>query len=197
MIKYSFCKNLIAVAIGFFLLLLSACQTPKPPEETTQVFWNSLSKNEIAFAKKHTTQQSQHLLGISPLPQIFHNANFDFGKIIIDGNQASVETIIIYTLEEKPNIHFTTYLVKEDTQWKVDYQRSIPSANNDLFNELFNSLNKLGESFNHQLNKQIPLIEKEFESLGEKLKQEIDNFNENLNKSPPQKKHFNPYEDTI
>jgi hypothetical protein len=54
-------------------------------------------------------------------------------------------------------------------------------------------LNTLGESINNQLEQQIPLIEKEIEAFGQELKQQLDNFEDELKKSFPKKqKSANP-----
>lgn len=189
----SISKSPIVFTFGLFLLLLSACQSVRTPSETAQAFWSAMAKDNLEQAKKYCTSQSQPLL-ISSQQNKLKNARFSYGKIVIDGNQASIETQVLQP--GKKNSGFTTYLIKEDDHWKVDYQRSVKSFSVDILEEIFNSLNNLGETFNKQLEQQIPLIEKEIESFGKELKQQIDSLESEFNKSYPQKKK-NPYEDTI
>jgi hypothetical protein len=189
----SISKSPIVFSFGLFLLLLSACQSAKTPSETAQAFWSAMAKDNLQQAKKYCASQSQPLLTFSQKDKL-KNTNFSYGKIVIDGNQASVETQMIQP--DKKNFGFTTYLIKENDHWKVDYQRSVKSFSGDIFEDIFNSLNNLGETFNKQLEQQIPKIEKEIESFGKELKQQIDSLESELNKSYPQKKN-NPYQDTI
>lgn len=189
-------KSPIVLTFGLFLLIsitISACQSEKTPLETAQIFWSAMVKNDLEQAKKYCTSQSRQFLVSSPQNKL-KNAIFSYGKIIIDGNQASVETQIIQP--DKKNTSLTTFLVKEDKHWKVDYQRSVKNFSSNIFREIFKSLNNLGETFNKQLEQQIPLIEKEIELFGQELKQQIDTIENKLNKSSPQKKK-NPYQDTI
>jgi hypothetical protein len=179
---------------GLFLVFsISACQAVKTPSETTQAFWSAMAKDDLEQAKKFCTSQSKPLL-VSSQENKLKNASFSYGKIVIDGNQASVETQLIEP--SKKSSIFTTFLIKEDEHWKVDYQRSVNNNSGDIFKEIIKSLNNLGETFNKQLEQKIPLIEKEIESFGKELKQQIDNIENQLDKSYPQKKK-NPYQDTI
>ncbi len=152
-----------------------------------------MAKENLQQAKKYCTTQSQPLLDSLQTNKLI-NASFSYGKIVIDDNQASVETQLIRP--SKKSSIFTTYLVKENDHWKVDYKRSVNNFSGDIVNEIIKSLNNLGETFNKQLEQQIPLIEKEIESFGQELKQQIDNIENKLNQSYPQKQK-NPYQDTI
>ncbi len=177
--------------IGVSLLTsLTACQSKKTPTETTQLFWSAIAQNKIEIAKEQCSSQSQQLP--SPGISTLKNVNFNYGKIIIDGSQASVETKIISQRDNKSS--FTTYLVNEDDRWKIDCQRSSTEFNgNQVFKDFFNNLNTLGESINNQLEQQIPLIEKEIEAFGQELKQQLDNFENELKEALPKKqKSINP-----
>ena len=118
-------------------------------------------------------------------------------KILIDGNQATIESFVTSPLNKTRT--FNTYLVKESKRWKVDYRRStVQFLGNKIIENVFKSLNSLGETFNRQLEKQLPLIEKEFESFGQELKKGLDDFNDELDKSFPQKEpHTDPYKNSI
>lgn len=188
-------KNPIAFAIGFILLFsLAACQSIQTPEETTLAFWSAIASNDLNRAKKNCSTKSQHLLSSSPDHNL-KNVSFNFGKIVIDNNRATVETQIISATDNPPS--FTTFLIKENNLWKVDYQRSSTDlAGNRVFKEFFKELNVLGEKINNQLEQQLPLIKKEIESFAEQLNQQIDNLENEFKKSVPQKQQ-NQYQDTI
>jgi len=197
MINYNLPRGPVALAAGLFLLLLSACQTEKSALETSSIFWSAIAKNDIVSIKKYCTTESQYLLISPQLSSRFDNATFEYGKILIDGNQATIESFVTSPLNKTRT--FNTYLVKESKRWKVDYRRStVQFLGNKIIENVFKSLNSLGETFNRQLEKQLPLIEKEFESFGQELKKGLDDFNDELDKSFPQKEpHTDPYKNSI
>lgn len=179
-------KNSTALAVGFLsLLTLSACGSKKTPTETTQAFWLEIAENKIDQAKEYCSSQSQ-TISISNIGQ-YQQASFSFGKIIIDGHQATVETR--FTPASNKEVSFSTFLINEESAWKIDCKRSTARrSGSNLVNDFFNSLNELGENINKQLEQQLPLIEKEIDTFGEELKQQIDNLNDDLQQSLSQQK---------
>jgi hypothetical protein len=188
-------KSSTALAVGFLsLLTLSACDTKKTPTETAQAFWSALAKNQTEQAKEYCSSQSQ-IISTSNTQQ-FQQAPIAFGKIIIDGLQATVETQ--FTPVSQKKVSLSTFLVKEDDSWKIDCKRSTAlPLGSDLVNDFFNSLNELGENINKQLEQQIPLIEKEIESFGQELKQQIDHLNNDLKQSLSQQKQQSNHKKSI
>jgi hypothetical protein len=180
---------LLAGLVGL-LLILSGCQTATTPEEVTNVFWEALMHGDIESAKRQATQQTQQLVGKQ---QPMENSSLRIGQIIINVPNATVETIIT---ENNKTLSFNTVLFKENNHWKVDYQQTLLNISNEPFSGIIKNLQNIGDIFNKQLEQQIPLIEKEIESFGEELKQQLDEFGRNLEKSKPPKKQ-QPYRDTI
>ncbi|MCK5829990.1 MAG: hypothetical protein KAH20_06770 [Methylococcales bacterium] len=187
-------KKPIAFTVGFlFLFSLSACESKKTPTETAQAFWSAMAKNNVDVAKTYCSSQSQ--IPPSTSNTLFKESTFSYGKIIIDGNEATVEAQIKPPFNNRSS--FTTFLIKENETWKVDCKRSASNlAGNHLVEDFFKSLNELGENLNKQLEKQLPLIEKEVESFGQELEKQINNFENELKKSHP-KEQKKTYKDTI
>jgi len=145
---------------------------------------------DIKSAKKQATQETQQLVDKQ---QPVENSSLRTGQIIINGLNATVETII--TQNDK-TLSFNTVLFKENDHWKVDYRQTLINISNEPFSGIIRSLQNIGDILNKQLEQQLPLIEKEIESVGEELKRQLDEFGRNLEKSkPPQKQQ--PYRDTI
>jgi hypothetical protein len=194
--NYSTCsKNPIAFAIGFlFLFSLSACESKKTPTETTQAFWSAMAKNNVKVAKSYCSSQSQTSLSSSNTP--FNESTFTYGRITIDGNQATVDAQIIPPVNNRS--FFTTFLIKENDIWKIDCQRSASNlAGNQLLDDFFKRLNEFGKNLNKQLEQQLPLIEKEIEKFGQELEKQIDDFENELKKSLPQEKRQDPYQGSV
>lgn len=190
----AFSKKPIAFAIGLlFLFSLSACESKKTPTETTQSFWSAMAKNNIEVAKNYCSSQSQTPLSSSNIP--FKESTFTYGRITIDGNQATVEAQIVPPFNNRSS--FTTFLIKENDIWKVDCQRSTSNlAGNQLLDNFFKRLNEFGKNLNKQLEQQLPLIEKEIEKFGQELEKKIDNFENELKESLPQEAK-DPYQNSI
>lgn len=183
---------------GLFCLLIFAnsCQTATTPEEITIVFWEELTRGNVETAKKYATQDTQHLV---TQQQAKENSTLEIGQITINGLNANVQTIItLPATDHRPILSFNTVLLKEDDQWQVDYRQTLNNISNEPFIGIFKSLQDIGETFNKQLEQQMPLIEKEIESFGEILKQQLEEFGHALkNLKPPAPEKQQPYGDTI
>lgn len=178
-------KSSKVISFGLLILLLmTACQSQKTPEQTTISFWSAIANNDLGLAKSYCSKQSLCNLTAPQAP--FKNAQFNYKKIVINDQHATVETEIIS--ESNVKTTFSTFLIKENNHWTVDYQRSSSTlSGNRLFKNLFNSLNTLEDTINQQLEQQLPIIEKEIKSFSEQLKQHADDFESKVKKFFPQK----------
>ena len=194
MIKHLALKINPIIIIGFIVASLTGCQSEKTPLETTKVFWSAIAENKLDIAKEYCSSQSQQLPSTEKAKQ--KNIGFDYGKIVIDGTRASVETEIISSADKKTP--FTTFLINENKSWKVDCQRSTIAFNgNQVFKHFFDELSNLGKGLSKQLEEQLPILEKEIESFGQELKQQLDNVEKELKKSFPKKQQAQPHNGTI
>lgn len=169
-------KSPVAIAGLFCILLISGCQTGKSPEEVTALFWQTLAQGKIDNAKKHVTQESQHLVN---LQDIDTHSSIKTGVAVVEETAAKVETTIT---RNKRQVTFDTVLLKENDAWKVDYLQTQMNISMIPFGEVVKSLQNLGDTFAKQLEQQLPQIQKEMESLGNQLKNEIDELGRSLNK---------------
>lgn len=174
------------------VLFFSGCQTGKSPEEVTNLFWQELAQGQVENAKKHVTQDSQHLVN---LQDIETHSTIKIGVAVIEESDAdaTVETTIT---RNKRQVTFNTVLLKENDSWKVDYLQTQMNISMIPFGEVAKSLQKLGDTFAKQLEKQLPIIQKEMESLGDDLKNQIDEFGRSLGK-PDMPNKSNPHPGTI
>jgi len=178
---------------GFFCLcsLLSACEPPRTPEQVSQLFWQALSEGDVEAAKQLATTRSQHLISQADSRE---NATFNTGQIVINGDTAFVETRM---MENNRTFTFETALLKEDEEWKVDYQQTQINLTSIPFSGILQGLDELGETFKKGLEQQMPLFEKQIQEFGEELKQQLDEFGRYL-ENPKKWKKQHPYrEQTI
>lgn len=161
------------------LLFLTACQTGKSPERVTLLFWQTLAQGQLDNALKHVTQDSQHLVNPQDIDKF---STVKTGAAVIEDDDARVETTIT---KNKRIVTFDTVLLKENDNWKIDYLQTQMNISMLPLGDVIKSLQNLGGTFAKQLEKQLPLIQKEMESLGKELKNQIDEFNRSLEKSLP------------
>ena len=188
-------KSPIIFTFGLlFLFFVTACQSTKTVEDITLAFWSAIAENDLELAEQYCSAKSKPLLSSSHHSN-FQNTTLSYGKIVIDGNQATVETLIIPADDKQHS--FTTFLLKEGNNWKVDYQQSRKNLeNSQLFVDLFKSLDTLSDTVNKQLEHQLPLIEKGIKSFEQAFKQKIDDLEKELKKTFPQKEQ-KPYQKSI
>ena len=186
-------KSLAGLAGLFSLLfMLSGCQTVLTPEQVTLTFWEAMAQGNLESARKHVTQETQHLVAKQ---QNLEGASIKTGEVVIDGPNATVSTIM--TLKKPENneyLSFNTVLLKENDLWKIDYQQTLNNLSILPFGELFNSLRAIGDAINKELEQQVPLFEKQIKSFSEELIRQLDEFRRNLEKSipPPEKQKSYP-----
>jgi hypothetical protein len=178
--------------IGAFLLfMLSACQTVSTPDQVTTAFWKAMVDGDIETARSHTMHETQHLV---TRQQNLEDASLETGKVLIDGGNARVATVL--TLQKPENnriLSFDTVLAKENNRWKVDYQQTLNNLLHQPFGEIFKSLGKIGEAINKELEQQIPLFEQQLKSFSEELIRQLEEFRRELEKNlPPEKQQLHP-----
>ena len=185
-------QNLARISGLFVLLiLLNGCQTGPGPEKVTQAFWEAMAQGDLDTARTYATRTTQYLVARQ---QNVEGASLRTGTVTVDGENARVATIL--TLQKSPNnkvLTFDTVLAEEDTHWKVDYLQTMNNFLHLPFGEIFKSLQGIGETFTKELEKQIPLFQKQLESFSDELLRQLEEFRRQLEKSiPPEKQHTRP-----
>ena len=161
------------------------------PDQVTKSFWQALLVEDLQTAKKYATEESQERIELPDAS--WKNATVRIGEIRISDQNATVETVIfLQSKTELPPFSLLTYLIKEQGAWKVDFNRTRHSFPGGIFEGLFKSLQNLGETFSKELEKEIPLLEKELESFSRDLKEQLDEFGRELEKITKPKKDDQP-----
>lgn len=188
MIDQTLARIKCPVYAGLFLLLLalSGCETAKSPDQVTRAFWTAVIDNDLEKAEGYATADSRSLV-TSSTRDYSQIASLETGKVIIDGNAASVETVLNPQDETVAPRAFLTELVVENELWRVDFRRTQNNMTGMLFDGFFKGLHNLGEKLQKQFEKQMPLLEKEIESFGEELEKQMEEFGRQLEKKLPPK----------
>lgn len=156
---------IVTALIGF---LLSSCQSPETPQQVTQYFWQAVIEDKPDKVVKYST-----LVDVKDYDRFFTNwSGFQpsLGKITIENNNASVVSQFTpptgVDLKERK---LTTYLVKKNEEWKVDYQKTRDEMKTNKAGSLFGKLNQIGKELQKQLENSADEFNSEMEQLGEKL----------------------------
>jgi hypothetical protein len=179
--------NLFGLMGGLSLLfLLNGCQTVSTPEHVTTEFWQAMVDGDIDEARKYATRDTQYLVNKQ---QDLENATVKTETALINGSNATVATLMTIEKTENNNVlSFDTVLLKENDQWKVDYQQTLNNLSILPLGDIFKSLRALGETFNQELKQQIPLFEKQIKSFSQELIRQLDEFRRQMEKAAPPEK---------
>lgn len=159
--------------------LCTACQQVVKPEEVALSFWQAVQKEDINSIKrlsnlKHDDEYSKFIDKIEI-------TSIKTGKIVIDGEQAEVETTLGLN---KPESYYsvTTYLHKDKDQWRVDFNStmSVFMIGQDV-KELIKDIEILSEEFTKQIEdsvdeikkKAVPKIRSKVKELEQELEKKI------------------------
>jgi len=188
-------KSLTGLAgILSLLFLLSGCQTVSTPEQVTEEFWEAMADDDLDAARKYATRDTQYLVRTQPA---LEDATVKTETALINGSNATVATFMTLKQTESNDVlPFDTVLLKENDQWKVDYQQTLNNLSILPLGDIFRSLRALGETFNRELRQQIPLFEKQIRSFSQDLIRQLDEFRRQIEKSAPPEKQ-RPYPDSI
>ena len=162
-------------------LLLSGCLGPKTPQEVAKAFWQSVIEHDADDAVKYSTLTD---------PQAFDSFGMDWhgvtpawGKIVIDGDQARIETRFSDSAGATlANRHCVTYLVRKDEVWKVDYKMTDNDLHGGALGVLFGKFNQLGNELSDSLDSSVKELNLEMERLGRKLQDMTDSFSQQASK---------------
>lgn len=181
-------------ALLSLMFLLSGCQTVSTPEQVTTEFWEAMADGDLDSARKYATRETQYLVNKQ---QNFENATVKTETALIDGSNATVATFMMLKKSEIDDVlSFDTVLLKENDQWKVDYQQTLNNLSILPLGDIFRSLRAIGETFNKELKQQIPLFEKQIKSFSQELMRQLDEFRRQMEQAAPPEKQ-KPYSGTI
>ncbi len=183
------------------LTTLTACMGPDTPQDVNRSFWLAVTENQAHDVVEYSTLTNPKYY--DSFSKSWKGYQLSMGKVVIDENQASIAT----SLASPPNSglqnrSFTTYLVKPQEEWKVDYERTKLSIHGGALGGLFNSLNKLGEELNSSLQASVGQLSKEMKSMLNELEDLSRSFGEQTSKSLEQhaeklRQHIKELEDSI
>ena len=161
------------------LLLATGCAQKLTPDEVTRGFWTAVEAGNAAAVRKYVSADARDSRTLGK--DILDVTDISYGRVIIDGDRATVETTVVVLSDRPLSLPLDTVLVKEGSDWKVDYDATVSSVT--LHSELAQVLDRVaeyGERFASELNrsmddlqKALPQIEREVKRIEESFKAKI------------------------
>lgn len=163
-------KNYLLAALLSSTLLVTACSGPESPEEVSQAFWQAVVQRDAGQASEYSTLVED--AAFDGYQRQWQGVEMDWGRVVIDGNQATVD-ITFNGLEgrDKP-LKTTTYLVQKEDQWLVDYYRTGEALQEGpLWGGVMNQLETLGKDIQTQLERHSSELAQDVEVMVGELRQ--------------------------
>lgn len=186
---------LIPVVMATLSVVFAGCTRPETPQQVATEFWQAMAEGNTEDAVELSTLTDARAL--DGLDRDWLNILPDFGRVIIDADQAKIVTHLPADVGAKDaeagaRQEITTYLVRVDDRWLVDYQRTHEAvAEPAPLSDLKNEISRLSEQFEglvgrsrEQISERMDQLTEEFESYsdetGRKAEEVLESFGRSL-----------------
>lgn len=178
----------VALACILFAIAsaLGGCARPLPPQDVADRFWRAVSVQSAAKIRRYVRVEDRAQL--SGDPEILPIADYTLGKIVIEGDRATVETRVTLAGDKPLPLTIDTALVQQEGQWRVDYTATVDriSMQSDLAN-VIDQLDAFGDALKQgidksvdEMKKVVPEIEKQLSRIESEIRQRMPELRERL-----------------
>lgn len=165
-------------ALGVLILILAlvGCEPEVPPQTVAEQFWRAaVAADREALAREVRAADRELVLADAALLPV---ERFVFGKVVIDGKRASIDTELTLGGESPMSLAVVTVLVNESERWRVDYAATVSKLRGDgglahLLGRLRGLGRELGDGFDRsvgELERALPELEAELQRLEQDLR---------------------------
>ena len=160
-------KILQSFILVLILMTPFACASKITPQEVTQSFWQAV--------EQHKNQDLKNLISSAADfddKRSFSVSDIQIGKVIIEGELASVETELVVLTEKPFRTTIKTHLIQIDGSWKVDYQKTIPALTQiSAADKVLDDIKSLGKIFSDSVGKSIEDLKAQWPALKQQLEE--------------------------
>jgi len=175
-------RRKITFKLMFLLLIclfITGCDEVLYPIDVSEGFWRAVKNKDINAIKKYSTEDS--LTGDELSENILPLDEIILGKTVIDGDGAWVDTTVTISADKPYTLPIKTVLIRENKQWKVDYQATMKwvskgSSVYSVISSIKNMTEELAAELSQSMEdiqKAIPEIKKEVERIEESLLEHV------------------------
>jgi len=149
-------------------LFMTGCGEGLYPIDVAEGFWRAVKDKDIKAIEKYSTEDSltsdKLSENILPLDEIV------LGKTVIDGDGAWVDTTVTISGDKPYTLPIKTVLIRENKQWKVDYQATMKwvSKGSSVYS-VISGIRNMGEELAEELNQSMEDIQKAIPEIKEEL----------------------------
>jgi len=162
-------------------ILLTGCFGPKSPDEVTLEFWRAVITHNTEDVVEYSTLIKQS--SYNAFNRKWDSYQAVTGRVMIDANKAEVETRLSQASNTNVYVQkITTYLIKRDNKWTVDYARTAKSLEGDVFSQFFGQLDQLGKELSSTLDESSKKFKVEMQRLEGELKRFAESSSNEVNK---------------
>lgn len=186
-------RHLPVFVIATILAVLSGCSGPESPQGVTQAFWGAAVKGDADDVADYSTLVSAE--DYDGFSREWEGYVPTWGKVVIDGDEASVVSRFSgVEYSEHRRRSFTTYLVRQDGEWLVDYERTAMSINGGMFGDLLKKFEFFSRDFSRQfdqstaeagtqMEQMLEELESAGQSLGEQANEVLEKYSDELRRT--------------
>ncbi len=152
------------------ITFMSGCYTDKPPQEVARYFWEAIKIQDMENARKYATTSTRTLIDTSNGQ--FKDAVVTFGRIIIDGDSTTIETMVrVQKKGTETPVPLQTILKQEHGEWRVDYAQTKETIKeDDAFSDIAEKLEALGGKLSERMDEALGEIKQKMPEYEEKMK---------------------------
>ena len=183
MMKTQYKISIKIILLSLIILFGSGCDDRLYPIEVSEGFWRAVKNKDTEGIEKYSTKnvskENESIENILPLDEI------TLGKTVIDGDSAWVDTTVTISGDKPFTIPLRTMLIRENKQWKVDYDSTVKLiSKGSTVSSVINSIKNMSEDLAEELNQSMEGIEKAIPEI----KEEVDKIEESLLEHVPELK---------
>jgi hypothetical protein len=169
-----------------FLITISGCARPLPPQDVADRFWRAVMTQHPAKIRRYVRAQDQQTLKDDP--EIMPVESFELSRVVIDGDAATIETRITLGADKPVALKIDTLLVRENERWRVDYSGTIQNISLESnLAQVIEQIEAFGDTVKKGIDKSVtemkkvlPDIERELSRIEREIKQRVPELRERL-----------------
>jgi len=158
------------IFLAWICLFMTGCGEGLYPVDVSEGFWRAVKNKDMQAIEKYSTEDSisgdELNENILPLDEIV------LGKTVIDGDGAWVDTTVTISGDKPYTLPIKTVLIRENKQWKVDYQATMKwvSKGSSVYS-VISGIKNMSEALAEELNQSMEDIQKVIPEIKEEVKE--------------------------
>ena len=175
-----------ALIVLTLLATLLGCARPLAPQDVADRFWQAVITQHAAKIRRYVVERDQMMLKDDP--EILPISEFELGRVVIDGDAATIETRITLDADKPVALKIDTVLELEGERWRVDYATTVNDVSTQSqLAQVIGQIENLGGAVKNgidksmeEMKKVLPEIEQQLSRIEAEIKQRMPELRERL-----------------